>query len=99
MSAAMLDALLSALRGIPRLPGARCRGKSHLFDEAGRDEDPEAVDQRHTQALGLCRNCAALASCDQWFVSLPRNQRPPGVVAGRKPVGRPANTTPKEKTS
>ena len=88
-----LDALLTALAGVPALPGARCRGRSHLFDEADRDEPPEVVEQRHAQAVGLCRHCPALASCTEWVDGLPNSKRPPGVIAGRinpKPVGQPA---------
>ncbi|GAS87542.1 hypothetical protein [Mycolicibacterium brisbanense] len=85
--------LLAAVGVAPALPGARCRGKHHLFDDAGKDEAPEVVAQRHQQALGLCRSCPALASCGRWVDSLPRSRRPPGVVAGvvhaPKPPGRP----------
>ena len=31
-----LDALLAAIGAAPVLPGARCRGRHHLFDEAPR---------------------------------------------------------------
>lgn len=93
MSADQLHRLLAAVGAAPALPGARCRGKHHLFDEQGTHEDPETADQRHTQALGLCRGCTALASCQQWLDTLPSSKRPPGVVAGqiRKPrqAGRP----------
>lgn len=75
--------LLAALAGAPALPGARCRGRHHLFDEAGPDEPAEVVEQRHAQAVGLCQHCTALASCTQWFDSLPRTQRPSGVIAGQ----------------
>lgn len=93
MSADQLSALLAAVGAAPALPGARCRGKHHLFDEAGKNEAPETVDQRHTQALGLCHHCTALASCQTWFDTLKPSRRPHGVVAGRviqpKPAGRP----------
>lgn len=78
-----LDRLLSAIGAAPALPGARCRHRSHLFDEAGKDEPPEVVEERHAQALGLCRICPALASCSEWFGSLPTSKQPTGVVAGR----------------
>jgi hypothetical protein len=93
-----LDALLDAIGAAPVLPGAKCRHRSHLFDEARRDEAPETVDQRHAQALMLCRDCPALASCQQWFTSLKPSQKPPGVVAGRihtpkqPKAGRPRKT-------
>ena len=51
MSADQLHRLLAAVGAAPALPGARCRGKHHLFDEQGTHEDPDTADQRHTQAL------------------------------------------------
>ncbi|ORV21339.1 hypothetical protein AWB98_27850 [Mycolicibacterium conceptionense] len=93
MSADQLTALLAAVGAAPALPGARCRGRHHLFDEQGMHEAPETADERHQQALGLCRLCPALASCTEWFNTLKPSRRPPGVVAGRitqpKPAGRP----------
>ena len=47
------------------------------------------MDARHTQALGLCSHCPALARCESWFYALPPMKRPPGVVAGR--VNNPTN--------
>lgn len=79
---AMRD-LLAALAGVPVLPGAKCRGRAHLFDEARPDEAPDTAEQRHGHAVTLCRSCPALPSCSEWFDSLPRSKRPPGVVAGR----------------
>jgi WhiB family redox-sensing transcriptional regulator len=85
--------LLAAVGVAPALPGARCRGKHHLYDDAEKNEAAEVVAQRHAQALQLCSGCTALASCATWFESLPPSRRPPGVVAGRlsaaKTVGRP----------
>ncbi len=72
-----LDALLDAIGAAPVLPGARCRGRHHLFDEAGRGEDSDTVEQRHTQALGLCHHCPARDRCETWFDSLPQTP-PPG---------------------
>ncbi len=77
-----LDRLLAAVGAAPALPGARCRGRHHLFDEARQGESQEIVQQRHAQALGLCRICPALASCQTWFKSLKPSRRPRGVVAG-----------------
>lgn len=89
MSAIPAD-LFAALGLAPALPGARCRGKPHLFDEAAADESDDVVTQRHSQALGLCRLCPSLASCERWFDELPKGKRPPGVVAGRvQPFPRP----------
>jgi hypothetical protein len=36
-----LDDLMAALTGIPRLPGALCRGEADLFDQY---DDPATVD-------------------------------------------------------
>ncbi|OWL97005.1 hypothetical protein B7435_26835 [Mycolicibacterium peregrinum] len=80
-----LHSLLEAVGAAPALPGARCRGRHHLFDEAGKHEAPETAAQRHAQAVGLCTHCTALTSCQQWFDALPRSKRPPGVVAGKIP--------------
>lgn len=97
MSADQFAGLLDAIGAAPALPGARCRGKAHLFDAAGKHEAPETTEQRHTQALGLCRLCPSLAGCTTWFDTLPATRRPKGVVAGRlntpKPPGRPTGTT------
>lgn len=79
---ARLDDLLLSLAGAPALPGARCRCRHHLFDPPAAYEDPETVDARHPQALELCRQCPALASCRRWLDELPPQKRPPGVVAG-----------------
>ncbi len=81
--------LFAAIGVAPALPGARCRGRHALFDEAGKDESPEVVQQRHTQALGLCAGCTALASCSAWFDTLPKEKRPLGVIAGKVQSTRP----------
>lgn len=85
--------LSNVLGGAPSLPGARCRGKAHLFDEAGPNETVETTTARHHQALGLCPACPALTACTTWLDSLPPGNRPPGVIA--------ATLTPlrKERTS
>ena len=92
-----LDTLLAAVGAAPALPGARCRGRHHLFDVAGTHEAPETTAERHQQAIGLCRLCPSLAGCTTWFTSLPAIRRPKGVVAGQlntpKPPGRPTGTT------
>ena len=80
--------LFSMLGGAPRLPGARCRGRSHLFDPAQRDESPETVAARQRQALGLCRGCPAQVPCLAWLFTLPPAQRPAGIVAGHAVDGR-----------
>lgn len=87
MTALMYDNLLNALRGAPALPGARCRGKPHLFDPPAPREHPETTAQRHNQALGLCALCPSLGACQDWVNGLPRGRRPLGITAGliRKP--------------
>jgi WhiB family redox-sensing transcriptional regulator len=74
-------ALFAALAGIPRLPGAACRGHHELFDPHHGDapERPGA----EAKALALCHRCPALAGCSAWFDGLPPKQRPHGVIAGR----------------
>ena len=82
------EGLAAAVRGIPHLPGAACRYRWELFDHPP-NSDPDDLDYAHTAALGICAQCPALASCSQWFESLPEQQRPPGVVAGRVNQSRP----------
>ena len=87
------QALFDAIGLAPSLPGAACRGRHWLFDEAAKGEDPDVVVQRHSEAIGLCARCPALGRCTDWFESLPPNRRPLGVVAGMvnrpRPAGRP----------
>lgn len=77
-----LDTLLLALAGAPALPGARCRGRHHLFDAQNGSESDETVAARHRQAIGLCQHCASLDACREWVDGLPARKRPQGVVAG-----------------
>ena len=86
--------LEKVLTGAPALPGARCRGRAHMFDDAAPDENPDTTAARHAQALGLCLNsCPSLSRCEAWYLGLPARKRPPGVCAGRVnqpgPGGRP----------
>jgi hypothetical protein len=87
------EALAAAVRGIPHLPGAACRYRRELFDPPAPYADPDDAAYIEAAALKLCQQCTALASCSRWFESLPKQQRPPGVVAGRLNVpprpGRP----------
>jgi hypothetical protein len=79
-----LDAILDAVGAAPCLPGAKCRGRHHLFDPAAPGEDPDTVAARHAQALSLCRySCQSLARCESWLASLPPRRRPYGVTAGK----------------
>jgi hypothetical protein len=75
--------LFDAVGLSPALPGARCRGRHHLFDPPSANADPDDAAYAEQAALRLCAGCPALASCSRWFESLPKQQRPPGVVAGR----------------
>jgi hypothetical protein len=68
-----VDSFYGALRGIPNLTGALCKGEWELFD------DTELPDL----ALSICAQCPALAGCSPWFESLPKRHQPPGVIAGR----------------
>lgn len=87
-AAPWVEVLAAVLAGAPSLPGAKCRNRPHLFDERGPDEPEDVAQQRQEQALGLCRICPALASCDAWFTELPARKRPAGIVAGRTPTVR-----------
>ena len=78
----MFNSLIATLRGIPALPGAKCRGRSHLFDTPAPGEQPEVTELRHTQAIGLCLHCPALERCRDWVDGLKPSRRPLGVVAG-----------------
>ncbi len=76
------------LAGIPALPGARCRGRSALFERTvgehrmtGRLTKTE-VDDARSEALRICAACPARADCRAWFGALPVSRRPRGVVAG-----------------
>jgi len=84
MTALTYENLLAAICAAPCLPGARCRGKHHLFDEAASGENPDTTAARHAQALGLCLNsCPSLTRCESWFLGLKPSSRPTGVVAGQ----------------
>ncbi len=87
-----LSELFGALAGVPSLPGARCRGRPHLFDPPAADEAAEATAARHAQAVGLCQRCPARDACEAWFVRLKPARRPLGVIAGRVNPGKPRAT-------
>lgn len=78
--------LFAALAGIPRLEGARCRGRWELFDPQGCGESEPEVAERHNYAAALCMRCPALEHCRTWLESLPPEERPEGVIAGVVPV-------------
>jgi len=75
--------LEKVLTGAPALPGARCRGRTHIFDGAAPDENPDTTAARHAQAVSLCRHCPSLTRCESWFLDLKPSNRPTGVVAGQ----------------
>jgi len=75
--------LFTALVKAPSMSDAACIGRWHDFDPEAAGEHPTAVAQRHTAALRLCDQCRARARCEAWFESLPKTQRPHGVIAGR----------------
>lgn len=94
MTAVWAD-LAAAIGVAPALRGARCRGRSHLFDCGEPHEPAELVAQRHAQALSLCRACPSLGPCSEWLDSLPRSNKPLGVIAGQvhgPKIGRPKRT-------
>lgn len=77
------DDFAAALSIAPAFPGARCRGRSHLFDPPASREPAEVVAQRHTQAIGLCQQCPALDACKTWLNGLSTAKKPHGIVAGQ----------------
>ena len=77
MNTTAVAALLTELGAhTPRLPQAACRNHTDLFDS----QQPDDI----AAAKHLCQHhCPELARCTEWFNSLPPNQQPDGVVAGR----------------
>lgn len=67
----------------PALPGARCRGRTELFDPRHDGETTETTEARHRQAIGLCSGCRSFDPCRAWVTGLSPRARPAGVVAGR----------------
>ena len=84
MNPTEFQSLLSSMAGVPVLPGARCRGRHHLFDPATADEPEPVTEARHQKAVKICQSCPALEICAAWVNTLPASKRPPGVIAGRK---------------
>lgn len=77
--------LFADLGHFPYLPGARCRGRSDLYDRTVPDvpDRPVAAQALH-EALRICRDeCPCLVQCVAWFNSTDPVDRPHGVVAGR----------------
>ena len=84
------DTMRALLESIPALPGARCKGRSDLYERTigehrmtGRITTTELDDARR-EALRLCNNgCPALDPCRAFLDALPAAQRPRGVIAGQ----------------
>jgi WhiB family redox-sensing transcriptional regulator len=88
------DSMSALIRGIPDLPGARCKGRADLF-EATVDEQritpsgepkyvPRAeIQNARTAAMHLCETCPSRTACGAWIATLRPSRRPRGVVAGQ----------------
>jgi hypothetical protein len=68
----VLDGWLSAIRGIPDLPLAACRGKSDLFNG-------DTVDDR-AEAIRICQGCPELLPCKRYSATL-SDTKIHGVIA------------------
>ena len=68
------------LRG-PRLTGALCVGRGHLFDDTIHRESPESRAARHDAARRLCARCPAAPECSALAAQLPAEHLQ-GVWAG-----------------
>jgi len=99
-----INLLCEILRGTPRLPGAACRDHRDLFDAAranGRGHSTRRLAAARAAAVRICHTCPALSECRSWLDTVPRTQRPSGVVAGqinRHPT-RTLKTQPAERNS
>jgi hypothetical protein len=67
--------LLAALRPIPELAHAACKGKAPLFD-GGPGIDPRIP-------AAVCRHCLVFAECLRWVAGQPSDYVT-GIVAGRR---------------
>lgn len=63
--------------------GAPCRGHWALFDPQREGEHRAVVAERHEAAVEFCGHCRLRGACRDWVASLPKSQRPGGVVAGQ----------------
>jgi hypothetical protein len=75
-----VELLARVLRDTPKLTGALCPGRHHIFDA----EQGDQAEREHAErcAVQLCRRCPCLAACSDLVDSQPP-QRLRGVVAGR----------------
>lgn len=82
-----INLLCEILRGAPRLAGAACRDHRDLFDAAqanGRGHSARRLADARAAAIRVCsERCPAFDQCAAWLDTLPRRQRPSGVVAGQ----------------
>ncbi|MGV0161043.1 hypothetical protein ACRU3B_16585 [Mycobacterium colombiense] len=85
MNTDQLASLLGAAAAAPRMPNAACWGETWMADV-------EIRSSRGTidAAIDVCLSCPAMQRCATWVESLPADQKPAGVVAGRLFVDRPA---------
>jgi len=79
----VLDDLLGLLDAAPKLRGARCVGRSEMFDPPPPGSPPAAQVEHAAAAVAVCHGCPALTACRAWWDELARAERPAGVVAGQ----------------
>jgi WhiB family transcriptional regulator, redox-sensing transcriptional regulator len=90
--AGWVELLARMLRDSPRLTGALCPGRHHIFDaEQGDQADREYAQRR---AVALCQQCPALTACREW-ASTQRDLC--GVVGGEVRHPRPADDAKRKK--
>lgn len=65
----------------PRLTGALCIGRGHLFDDRLHKEPTAARAERHDAARRICAHCPAHSACRAVARQLPAEHRQ-GVWAG-----------------
>lgn len=68
------------LRG-PRLAGALCIGRGHLWDDTLHREPADARAARHDTARRICARCPAARQCDELAQQVPAEHRR-GIWAG-----------------
>ena len=84
----MTAALATELLGDPAtrfIDSAACAGRWQLFDPGAEGEPFDTVRYRHQAAQRVCGTCPVLSECRSWIDSLPQEERPLGVIAGRVP--------------
>lgn len=70
-----IELTAAVLSGVPKLPGALCRGHAELFDAR--------TDEAASLAVGLCGLCPSREPCAAWAAKLPHNGAH-GVLAGER---------------